>query len=1283
MSNRLGGKQGTAYLGTNANQPPNMTFHTNDPDQYDTQNVSLGDLWLNETSKELFVLVSLKNDGSTGVKGAYATWKKLDSNTGAGILDTLTGDTGGVINPDGASNITFRSGIAGLSFAGNPATSIITLTSAGGAGEVMQTATGNSGGAVSPTAGNINIVGDGVGITITGNPGTHTLTASLVGAGSFADAFNGDTGTALPLAGDVNIIADTVSQNSGSSVTFVGSGNTVQLNMTDASSNTIIGKSSGNATLTGTTNTSIGALNVSSLTSGSRNVFLGYNVGSLVTTGSDNFLCGNSLSNPILQGSTTATGFYALGASTLLFLHNWGGAGSGNTFIGYGSGGSFDVGQQAGNTNNTGAGRSTLQTITTGTKNSAFGFGAGINITSGSSNTLLGQDAGKSYVSNESSNICIGYNTVGTVTESNVLRIASGTGTSAGQVNKAFVGGIYGITPAIASPLPVVIDSSGQLGTSAATLLETLTGNSGGAIGPLAGNINVIGDGTTVTVVGTPNTLTISALGGSAPTSFPTDVGGSAVPIANVLQIKTNNNAGASVKTVAASNLILIQMTDAQNNTIIGESSGNSAATGTNNTILGFSSGSIVTTASSNTIIGDTAATALTTGADNIIIGSESGNNYTSNESFNILIGSSGTLNDTSILRIGESTGSGAGLLSKTFVQGIYNITPDVASPKSVVIDSAGQLGTVDAGSSVTSLTGNSGGAVSALLGNINVIGDGTTATVVGNPGTNTLTISSLGGGGVLTIFPTDSGTAIPAAGLLNIKTNLDSGSTVKFTGVSNVVLLNLSDANFNTALGTNAGNVAQTGSDNTFVGVGAASNITSGSENVIIGVTAGVSVKSGNRNILIGEGAGSAFNSNESNNIIFNSDGVITQSNTLRIGTSTGTGSKQLYKSFIHGIRGISVGAGDGIPVLIDSQGQLGTAGGTAGYASSFPTDSGTAVPVAGVLNINAGNAANDSGSSVKFIGSSNEVALKLTDTGLNTMIGNTVGNLSITGEGNSALGSFCGYALTTGEFNTIMGAGAGSAITEGSYNIIMGSSSGSAALSNESNNILFNSPGVINQSNSLHIGLSTGNGVQQLNKAFIHGIRGITPDVGDGIPVYIDSAGQLGTVGGSGASTTSFLAYLTTNSANVTGDSGGTIYQIVYDTFPYNFGAAYNTGSGVFTAPVTGVYNFSYSVFATGPFTEQTYQAYIKLTISGIEFSQDVLPPVPSGVTAAPRKWYSGQNNVYAKMTAGDTAYITVQSYISGSVTETTYLQGIGGNAPLGIPTGVVNFFSGSLVA
>ena len=45
----------------------------------------------------------------------------------------------------------------------------------------VETLTGNSGGAVGPTGGNINVVGDTTTINIVGNPGTSTLTASLTG----------------------------------------------------------------------------------------------------------------------------------------------------------------------------------------------------------------------------------------------------------------------------------------------------------------------------------------------------------------------------------------------------------------------------------------------------------------------------------------------------------------------------------------------------------------------------------------------------------------------------------------------------------------------------------------------------------------------------------------------------------------------------------------------------------------------------------------------------------------------------------------------------------------------------------------------------------------------------------------------------------------------------------------------------------------------------------------------------------------------------------------------
>src|SRR5690606_30906212 len=114
-------------------------------------------------------------------------------------------------------------------------------------------------------------------------------------------------------------------------------------------------------------------------------------------------------------------------------------------------------------------------------------------------------------------------NNLGTAAESNTLRIAGGTGTGIGQVNRAFISGIRGITTGISNAIPVVIDSAGQLGTAGGSgVITTLTANSGGAVSATAGNINIVGDGTSVNIVGSPgtSTLTVSAVGGAGGPSF-------------------------------------------------------------------------------------------------------------------------------------------------------------------------------------------------------------------------------------------------------------------------------------------------------------------------------------------------------------------------------------------------------------------------------------------------------------------------------------------------------------------------------------------------------------------------------------------------------------------------------------------------------------------------------------------------------------------------------------------------------------------------------------------
>jgi len=140
-----------------------------------------------------------------------------------------------------------------------------------------------------------------------------------------------------------------------------------------------------------------------------------------------------------------------------------------------------------------------------------------------------------------------------------------------------------------------------------------------------------------------------------------------------------------------------------------------------------------------------------------------------------------------------------------------------------------------------------------------------------------------------------------------------------------------------NTAIGDYA-LYFNTGSQNTANGAGALLNNTTGGNNAATGFQAlkntigekntavgslalfNTTTTTGTGNIALGFNAGSNLTSGD-NNIYIGSLGVATESDTIRIGTSGVQTS-----AFIRGIRGVTTGNNDAIPVLIDTAGQLGT---------------------------------------------------------------------------------------------------------------------------------------------------------------------------------------------------------------------------------------------------------------------------------------------------------------------------------------------------------------------
>lgn len=116
-----------------------------------------------------------------------------------------------------------------------------------------------------------------------------------------------------------------------------------------------------------------------------------------------------------------------------------------------------------------------------------------------------------------------------------------------------------------------------------------------------------------------------------------------------------------------------------------------------------------------------------------------------------------------------------------------------------------------------------------------------------------------------------------------------------------------------NTALGSIALTALTSGTENVAVGRRAGETLTAGSNNVIVGWRAGDSLTTGSDNTFIGDQAGA--NETTVNNVLcIQSPGDSTAPTTSN-------------RTFIGNIRGVSCGNGDGIPVLIDSDGQLGTA--------------------------------------------------------------------------------------------------------------------------------------------------------------------------------------------------------------------------------------------------------------------------------------------------------------------------------------------------------------------
>jgi hypothetical protein len=517
-----GRHSGSAYIGVEASQPPNMLAFPRNPTTTDYQNYFIGDYWLNTNRTDPANFESLWYYASQLQN--VATWIRLS--TGSGNLQTLTGDVGGAVFPL-ANNINVN-GLNGIVTTGNisPASPHqLTIGSSSGHTFVQSVEGDDLIKVFADSTGNINTRG---GILL---PNVLTNIETFGNVGTFTEFFAlknsilqpptdaaGDQG--VYALGSTGYVTDRFLHNYSSTGT--------------AGANTFCGYQAGNMTLTSTSCSGFGFGVLASLTSGTMNAAFGnasltscssgsnnaaINSLGLLTTGSFNVGLGQALTGLVTGSNNVGIGYHA--------GLNYSGAESGNITIGSGAQAAgiagenniirivtnsnvgdqnIFIGQQAGNNTytvgtaqiNTGVGTAVFAALTTGSDNTAIGnvsltaltsgsnnyainslgaletgsfnngFGGALaGLVSGNYNIALGYHAAVNYTGAESSNITIGYEVNGTIGESNVLRIGNGTGTSAGNLNATFISGITGIAVTGAA---VIVSAANQLGVTVSSL---------------------------------------------------------------------------------------------------------------------------------------------------------------------------------------------------------------------------------------------------------------------------------------------------------------------------------------------------------------------------------------------------------------------------------------------------------------------------------------------------------------------------------------------------------------------------------------------------------------------------------------------------------------------------------------------------------------------------------------------------------------------------------------------------------------------------------------------
>jgi len=435
------------------------------------------------------------------------------------------------------------------------------------------------------------------------------------------------------------------------------------------------------------------------------------NVGAQTFGGAKTFvatLTENTNINFSTQPSTATAGNITKNGTR--FLHN---IGTNNTFLGINAG-NF-AGPPTG-TDDVGVGVNALQNFTTGTRNAAIGNNALVALTSGNDNVALGHNAlaaetiasqntaiGSGALSTTTIGadlVAVGFNALHSLSNgSNNTAVGASTLANAANVADTVVVGYnamsnsnnIGTTVAIGSQaIQNASTSSDNVGIGYRALLACTTGSENVAIGTgaLSGLTTVNG----CTAIGFRSQLISTGVQNTSVgwnSMLATTVGG-ANSAFGYEALLSNTTGGANT---AVGHQALRQTINSLNCTAVGAHALQLLTGADENTAIGFNASSAVTTGQQNCSCGNNALEAVTTGTLNAAFGPFAGQHLTGGDSFNLNLLNRGVAGDNNTTRIGDN--GGLGTTTKCFIHGVRGIMTGVNDALVVMVDSAGQFGTV------------------------------------------------------------------------------------------------------------------------------------------------------------------------------------------------------------------------------------------------------------------------------------------------------------------------------------------------------------------------------------------------------------------------------------------------------------------------------------------------------------------------------------------------------------------------------------------------------------